>query len=357
MDRYLSVMLGRPRIFHDEDIDQEYPERVNDDDMTTTGISSKPKGDDCVMDAPVLHAQLARIIGEISKEVHTLRTVPEDEWIEATQKRTRDLQRWREQLPPILGAVRASSLIPIFQRQNTVLRLAYAHAIILANRPFLLSNFADLARRPGSKHQKFRENIQECVKAAKMVVKVVNQIAEDGMLFQVFWFTQYISFCAVAVLYIYTIQQHQSEAIAMTPSTVEGDGEDCFDLAQRCQRSIAGATRQNSPSRRCSLILEELRLEVFRQVRRAGTGGLLLENRPVEAAADGSSSTQNQVLVDHFTHLSDGSVFPEDFGSFSAELLAPEIVENWGMMGWAQLDSWAFSNNSEDQGMGSWQFP
>lgn len=36
LDRYLSVMKGRPRIFRDEDIDQEYPVNVDDDDMVFT---------------------------------------------------------------------------------------------------------------------------------------------------------------------------------------------------------------------------------------------------------------------------------------------------------------------------------
>jgi hypothetical protein len=36
LDRYLSVMKGRPRIFRDEDIDQEYPANVADEDMIYT---------------------------------------------------------------------------------------------------------------------------------------------------------------------------------------------------------------------------------------------------------------------------------------------------------------------------------
>jgi Fungal specific transcription factor domain len=57
LDRYLSVMLGRPRLFQDEDIDQDLPDRVNDEDMTPTGILVKRKRNDCLMDAPVLHAK------------------------------------------------------------------------------------------------------------------------------------------------------------------------------------------------------------------------------------------------------------------------------------------------------------
>ncbi len=46
--------------------------------------------------------------------------------------------------PAVLGTVSASSLIPIFRRQNTELRLAHAHAIMHVTRPFLLQAFADL---------------------------------------------------------------------------------------------------------------------------------------------------------------------------------------------------------------------
>lgn len=34
LDAYLSVALGRPRSFHDEDIDAELPACVDDDDLT-----------------------------------------------------------------------------------------------------------------------------------------------------------------------------------------------------------------------------------------------------------------------------------------------------------------------------------
>jgi hypothetical protein len=57
LDKYLSVILGRPRVFRDEDIDQHFPERLNDADLTA--IASKPKAaqSQCVSDGPVFHAK------------------------------------------------------------------------------------------------------------------------------------------------------------------------------------------------------------------------------------------------------------------------------------------------------------
>lgn len=33
LDNYLSITLGRPRIFHDDDIDQEFPSGADDDEL------------------------------------------------------------------------------------------------------------------------------------------------------------------------------------------------------------------------------------------------------------------------------------------------------------------------------------
>jgi hypothetical protein len=39
LDNYLSAALGRPRTFHDDDIDQELPACVNDSDLTPQQIN------------------------------------------------------------------------------------------------------------------------------------------------------------------------------------------------------------------------------------------------------------------------------------------------------------------------------
>jgi hypothetical protein len=58
LDNYLGVMLGRPRHFHDDDIDQELPDPVNDEDMTALGpLQSPGNPDDCHIDALIYHAK------------------------------------------------------------------------------------------------------------------------------------------------------------------------------------------------------------------------------------------------------------------------------------------------------------
>lgn len=58
LDNYLGVVFGRPRHFHDDDIDQDFPDRVNDEDMSPVGPVNGQQGmEDCQIDALILHAK------------------------------------------------------------------------------------------------------------------------------------------------------------------------------------------------------------------------------------------------------------------------------------------------------------
>lgn len=57
LDKYLSVILGRPRVFRDEDIDQHFPDRLNDADLTANAAKPKSEQSQCVSDGPVYHAK------------------------------------------------------------------------------------------------------------------------------------------------------------------------------------------------------------------------------------------------------------------------------------------------------------
>jgi hypothetical protein len=59
IDNYLGVVFGRPRLFHDDDIDQDWPDRVNDQEMTSSGptceLADNRSG--CHTDALIFHAK------------------------------------------------------------------------------------------------------------------------------------------------------------------------------------------------------------------------------------------------------------------------------------------------------------
>jgi hypothetical protein len=105
------------------------------------------------------------------------------------KKHHNELLRWREGIAHFLD-IEASLLNELFQRQSNVLRLAYAHALLLVHRPFLLSNFENLTRRDSN--TKINDalagaNVRECLTAAMSIVAIVNDICEGGQMFRAFW--------------------------------------------------------------------------------------------------------------------------------------------------------------------------
>ena len=69
-------------------------------------------------------------------------------------------------------------------------------------------------------------------------------------------FTHYFAFCAVVILYIYTIQQRNSPRDKYRAY---------FEAAEKCQRQISAMAGHESLAERYSVVLEELRLEAVKQ--------------------------------------------------------------------------------------------
>jgi hypothetical protein len=212
--------------------------------------------------------RLAMIVRKISRDLYPTQKISKLEEMNRAQQLTVELKTWKDSLPAFLepDKVDPSMLIPIFERQSTVLRLAYLHALILANRPSLLGSFADLSRPQTLPHGKLEGSLKECINAAIAVVDIVNGFIEQGRMRRSFWFTHYISFCAISTLYVYTIQSNQtpiSTNLEETGIQKPNDGLSLFEAAERCQRSIYGTTAPSSPFRRYTIILDELKKEVL----------------------------------------------------------------------------------------------
>ncbi|CAI7657233.1 unnamed protein product [Penicillium glandicola] len=359
LDKYLSIMFGRPRLLHDEDIDQELPEETNDEDLLEEDPTRRTGSTDSMMIASVLHYRLGRILGDISRQLYSINTLSRDSPLETAIRLTSELEKWKETVPPLFNSVHPSSLIPPLCRQSQVLQLAYSHAMIHVTRSFLLNDFTDLSRRPIVPHPMVSSHVQKCIQAAEDIMTIVDGLAHQGVLIQSFWFTHYVCFCAVLVVYIHTIQQHRkslrgSSSASVSSISSPGDPDklrQLFSLAESCQQHLAEATRKNCPSRRYGIILEELRQEVHRQI---GSNGLSVETRA-------HSSTENDTLyvsgegpqnpgvksavfdaqaVDFMMQPADLALNTGDDAGFL------ESLE--GSIWWAQLDSWALSNLPND---------
>lgn len=139
-----------------------------------------------------------------------------------------------------------------------------------AHRPFLL--------RTVGRH--IKASVKACISAAKVLNSFDNAdgMSNDGALFNAFWRSHDVTFCALGVVYVWGIQQNDNDNANATSS--QDDQEEVvelFDLSERCHSHLAShlerATAADSPSRWYSVILEELRSEAHLQSLSAGLSG------------------------------------------------------------------------------------
>jgi hypothetical protein len=228
--------------------------------------------------------RLAGICAQSSAQLYPLQRITQEERLVQADRIAANLADWKAHLPLFIGLVPASSLIPKLQRQSITLRLAQAHAVVHANRPFLLSNFANTSKESELPSRIVRY-IHDCITAARSIVDILANFDGNGIPFNSWWFTQYVSFCAVAVIYIYTIQQHQkmistpaasASAVGTSPRhtvNAQAGEKDYFEIAEQCQQRLAAAARDNSPGKRYAIVLEELRQETCRYLSTSGAAG------------------------------------------------------------------------------------
>lgn len=55
LDKYFRIVLGRPGMFRDEDVDQQLPARKNDSELDMDKDRPHSGWNQCIMDAPVYH--------------------------------------------------------------------------------------------------------------------------------------------------------------------------------------------------------------------------------------------------------------------------------------------------------------
>ncbi|KAM0553296.1 hypothetical protein ACHAPJ_007309 [Fusarium lateritium] len=319
IDKYLAVVFGRPRFYHDNDVDQEFPDKVNDEDMTPQGPSPSEPAMDCHVDSLIFHARIAAIIENVSREVYSLRKMPSEKRLAAAQGFTQQLDEWRQALPPHLGTVRPSSLIPAFSRQATALKLAYCHAVMHTTRPFLLDH---------SDHSNpaLQVCVTQCLNAAKLALEIVDSMfSEKSVLFHALWWMPYVTFCALAVVYVWDIQQRSNTAADPNNSSL-------FTLAERCQNHLARTISAESASRRYSIIIEELRKEA-----RQGPQHVTRSDQYQQESLV-SSEHESRTGLDDLESMFE---VQDESSSGIQSILNP--LSQWQPTDWLDLDSSAFS--------------
>ncbi|EXJ80869.1 hypothetical protein A1O3_07155 [Capronia epimyces CBS 606.96] len=269
-DNYLSVMLGRPRIFRDEDIDQQYPRNIDDQDLLSSESPEElPQHGN--LEAFIAHAHLAKLMARNSDLLYPLRPLSEDQVFERTDQMLEAVYHWRQNLPDFLKPRdRTLAGQRTFERQNTVLKLAYAHLRILVTRRCLLMDFSQLGRSSSaSEDGRAEKPIRECAAAIGTILHTTYELFQRGSMYQSFWVTHYVALVAISTLYVFMIQNSRSSI----PAGLFPDIDVFFDKAQYCQAQLAAMTPDGSQARRHYNLLDRLRKRAEKdagRVQRAG---------------------------------------------------------------------------------------
>ncbi|CAD0092384.1 unnamed protein product [Aureobasidium mustum] len=264
LDKYLSIIMGRMPLLHIDDTNQALPMVVNDEDLTSEGVSQQVSnhGRDCLLHATAAHIEIGITLAKALHEQSRLPTVTDRSHVDAAVRRGSEIHDWRSRLPPILsGAIHPSSLIPCFRRQHSILTLARLHAIIFVTRPLLLRNLSLDLQEPEAKQ--YRDQLRACIRAAREVVELVSRSPRNRVLYPAFWFSQYIAFSAISVIHIYIIQlsRHRIPTNVFDTASHESEAmtvKNLYELAMVGQGHLAEAGHKSAPVWRYGPILESL---------------------------------------------------------------------------------------------------
>ncbi|KAK0120502.1 hypothetical protein ONS96_010710 [Cadophora gregata f. sp. sojae] len=291
MDKHLSSSLGRPSLIKDEDIDQDLPRIVEDEDLSSTSLMTMSDGVQSSMKATVFSIKLAQILSEVLRRLYSIRKSSIEVQLQSAKSLKSRLKEWRADVNSFFE-LDPATLSPLFAAQYTGLQMAYAHARILLHRPFLLQDMSCDAFRSSTGYklrQECEDNTAECVKAAMDIVKLIDSLYQRDKNFAASWFAHYCGYCAVVVLYVRVIKL-QSEPAYTWISYFEAGGA--------CQSQIKVAAEKESFANRCSEVLQELRFEAQGHMQKTGNRP---ETRQGSVDTDGSGlPQQDQGTASHF---------------------------------------------------------
>ncbi|KAK5658690.1 hypothetical protein OQA88_2089 [Cercophora sp. LCS_1] len=267
IDRQLSMLFGRPAHFTPDQVDQELPDHVNDEDADEAGpIRAHPT--DCYSSALIYQAQLAQLLDRIFRDVYTIQDVPEVVRVEAAKRYVVELEEWKESLPRLLSHQRVTDLLPLFRRQATLLKLTHCHAQMLLLRLFITASYPP--PQPKVKVHPYDDAyIRDCSNAARACLGLLQDFWRfmEPRMFGTMWYTHYVAYISGAV--IYTIPHIRDRQRLFGGLKYRGWGktdQDRLEFTGKILGMLGDGTPPYSPGRRYVIILRELKAEMERQV-------------------------------------------------------------------------------------------
>lgn len=216
MDIYINSLLGLPRSINEDEFDQDLPEDLDDENVTRTEyLYDKQEGRLSSSACANQHTKLMLILSHIVKKLYPIKvkttekeSVTPDRIHSKVTELELELKTWLDALPKELkptdpNDINSGKEIPEkFVLANYYLHLAFLNCQIMLYRPFI--HF--VSDGPNNFQKSDPRSLirgRNCIKVARMVVKLANKMIDKNLLVGTYWFSMYTIFFSVACLIYY----------------------------------------------------------------------------------------------------------------------------------------------------------
>lgn len=250
LDIYVGAMLGLPQTLAEEDIDQDFPLEIDDEYISTSGITAMPKDTLSLMVAFNAHTRLTLLLTKIVRSVYPIRPKGGSGDSGKTygvafsviRDIENDLENWKSQLPKELSTTYNE---PRLARAQQMLRLAYGFAQTLLYRPFL--HFVGKAKREAQADPRAYACASSCVNVAQNIIHQCMSLNQKGLIHSAFWFIMYMTYFSIMTLVYFAVED------AGNPNT-----EALVKDALQARAIIAGFAKRSMAADRCAATLDSV---------------------------------------------------------------------------------------------------
>ncbi|CAK7896480.1 activator of stress genes 1 [[Candida] anglica] len=357
MDIYINSLLGLPRSIQEEEFDQELPEDLDDENITVDDIKFSNQVGLSSSGCANHHTKLMLIISHIVKDLYPIknkgnsedRLTPEYTHARVTEIEL-ELKTWLDNLPKELKPTdpnvsdSGKDIPQRFVLANCYLHLAFLNCQIMLYRPFIhfISTGSNIRRSDPRSLIRGRN----CIKVARMVVKLANKMIDQNLLVGTYWFSMYTIFFSIACLiyYFHFANYRNASSSGVNYAGVLFDDDLNIDMIKKdieVGKKVLDCLKNNSNS---SLRIFNILNNLFEQL-----------NRRTATSSRGNTSVsmiQHESNVDDFMHpvaTQNNKTLESTFYNFDSmnnfqhpnpehqqtiqepiKLMSPDLVENDG---------------------------
>ncbi len=200
MDIYVNTMLGLPRSIATEDIDQDLPMELDDENITQEGYLPQEPGKLSSSAIANSHTKLILVLNKIVKNLYPINSNLRLISHEKVSEMELELRGWLSSLPKEL----IPGFDPPFQyyKANRLLHLSFLHVQIVLYRPFIHYISPKYTSLPNVDTLSI-QRAKNCISVARTVVNLAQDMIKKNMLSGSYWFSIYTIFFSVACLVYY----------------------------------------------------------------------------------------------------------------------------------------------------------